>query len=255
MSNELLRAAWKELAYPLVEKYIQDLFTKRFEANDWPETSVFSDLCKPFKLEDKEGKPIGIQVICIVPPTPSFWSAILAMYVLFGRKTFRHHQKACKIFLRELNRVRHHVLNLTEHWHVIKWLQESEVGYEGLVRNDKNIFMINPVVCLAALQNDLMVVQGTKDVDSVLNLDPKLIEHFQMKYDEISKRLEAKPNDGQSQGNDQHGVEGERRLGVRDGDGSLGGASDGDAKERPDELFVAPIQDIWPSDPDPIHGQ
>lgn len=259
MSNELLREAWKELVFPLMDKYIQDLWTKRTNDNDWPARSVFSDLCKPFQVKDKKTKEMVIRLLCIVPPTPSFWSAILAMYFLFGRKTFKNHKRTCLIFLDEVNKAKFHVSNLTNLPHILKWLQEC-AGFEAKMDENwkmkVNIFTQDPVICAAMLQSDLMVVQGTKKVEECMEIDPKLIEHFQGRYDEISKRLDDKqPDDGQGKRDGEHGVEGERGLGSRDGDCVLGGAPDGDAQERPDELQLVALPDLRAGDPDPLHGQ
>src|SRR3954471_11076339 len=136
MSNELLREVWEQMALPLLENYWTDLWRKRTGNNNWPESSVFSDLCKPFKVKDKKTGQICVSLLCVVPASPSFWSAVLSMYVLFGRETFRNHQKTCQILLREINKARFHVNNLTNLPHILKWLQESADGYDGLKRNE-----------------------------------------------------------------------------------------------------------------------
>jgi len=254
MSNELLREVWKEMVFPLMDKYIQDLWTKRTETNNWPERSVFSDLCKPFQVKDKKTQELCIQLLCIVPSTPSFWSAILAMYVLFGRETFRNHQRTCCILLDEINKAKFHVNNLTNHFHIVKWLQECADGYRGKVRNERNLFLVEPVVCVSFIQSDLMVVQGTKKADECMQIDQKLVDHFQEQYDKISKRVESQ-DDRQGQGDNKHELEGVGGSRAGDGDGDMGGAPDGDAQDRPNELHIVALPDLRADDPDPADGE
>jgi len=253
MSNELLKESWKELAFPLLDKYFQDVWEKRTKENSWPARSIFSDLCKPFKVEDKKSGVTSIRLMCVVPPTPSFWSAILAMYVLFGRETFKSHQRACLIFLDEVNNAKFHVAGVTDQFHILKWLQTcAEAKGE---RNDKNIFIQDPAWCCSLLQNDLMIVQGTKSEKDFLNVDKGLLDHFRGKFQEISKRLQGKENDGQGQGVGEHSVEGERGSGPGDGNGILGGASDGPLEVGPDVVQLPLTEDIRSSNSDLVYRE
>ncbi len=251
MSNELLREAWKEICFPLLDKYFQDLWTKRNAENNWPARSIFSDLVKPFKVTKKETSEI--QLMCVVPPTPSFWSAIISMYVLFARKTFKNHQRACKIFLEELQAAKFNVRNLTDNFAVFKWLQESMVGWEGKERNDKNLFLQDPVMCCALLHRDMLIVCGTLKEEEVERVDSKLVWHYEEKYAKISNRLET--NDRQGKGVGEHCVEGERGLGSGDGNGLLGGAHHGTPEIGPGLGVLITLPDLRPGDIDPLHGE
>lgn len=207
------------MALPILEKYASDIKNHRVSQNSWPKRCIFSDLVRPFKVTDKQTKQTQIILMTMVPPTPNFWSAWLALYVVYG--CFPNHYRACRRLLKEIRKAKFHIKGLTDLEYVWDWLVRSSEGKQD------NLFFLNPILCCANMHNEMLIAENkVKHQDDLGKPDPELIHEMQKKYLAILKKSkeQKKNDDRQGQGADHHCMEGERGLGAGNGDGDGGGA-------------------------------
>lgn len=247
------------MVIPLLENHLKNTRDHRLKENSWPRRCVFSDLCIPFKYEEKDprtGKKTGndhVILTCIIPPTQNFWSVYMAMYVLYGDpKYFNTHAKTTRNLLKEITIAKTHVKNLTDNLNVWMWLQKSADGLRS------NEFMIDPVKCISNLHNECLIAQGKLPEEKLLYPPMELNLIVQKQYNEIKSKWkeakERKKNDGQSQRTDQHIMEGECGLGAGHIHGVLGGTHDGVAENGTKDIHGTANQDIRSSDNNTVDG-
>jgi len=163
-NRELLVRVYEGMILPLLEDYVKEVRDHRLKEDSWPRRCIFSDTCK-LQIGNNMGKQV-VYLQCLIPPTQSFWSAWLAMYILYGdKKYFGTHAKACRSLLKEIKLAKHHVNNLTNNFKLWEWLHQSADGMRY------NSFLEDPVKCAANLLNELDMCKN-KDADETKLLNP-----------------------------------------------------------------------------------
>lgn len=186
---ELKREIFEKLCAPLLENHAINTLEHRRKLGSWPSRSIFSDLCKPMVCKDKKTGKEELILICIVPPTPNFWSAWISLYVLFGDKDFfGTHAKACRTLLHHVNVTKHHVKNLTDNFLVLQFLQRSA---EGLAINK---YLENPVLCMANIWNECFIAQNAKKEEDLGKPDQALLFKIQKEYNECKSNWKRREN-------------------------------------------------------------
>lgn len=181
-----MREVWKELVLPNLEMYFNKLLEHREKENSWPPNAIFWDLVKPFEVDGQRGKDGNLELICLVPPTQAFWSAIISMYILWAPETFPTHSKACMIFLDCMQDTKFIIKNLCEYPFLVEYLLDS---WEG---KRENLFLESPVYCAAEIVNNFMIAQEAKNKDGKKKTeadlgkpDEELIDMMDKKYSDV----------------------------------------------------------------------
>lgn len=240
---------FRRLALPCLETYADRVLEHRLTTG-WKKSDVFTDLCKVFQTSD--GKQKVLQLICVVPCTPNFWSAWLAMYLIFAPDVFKSHRKICKYLLHEVNERQFHIKNLTDNFLVLKWLQESAAGIK------ENNYLDNPALCVVNMRNEILVCQGEhKNENDLGRPDKELFYEIHRQWVDIKSKWDSgERDDGQSQGTGEHCVERQRGPGAGDVHCILGGERvHEDAKDPTHQLHESSTQDLRAIDIDPDNGE
>lgn len=242
---------FRRLALPCLETYADRVLENRIH-HGWSKSDVFADLVKVFQTYDKTNGVRVLSLICVVPCTPNFWSAWLAMYLIFAPKIFKSHRKICKHLLKGVNLRRFHIKNLTDNFLVIKWLQESAAGTQS------NRYMDDPVSCVVHMRNELLVCQGEFKTENDLGKpDAELYGEIFKQYKDIKSKWDSgERDDGQGEGTGEHSVERLGGPGAGDVHRILGGERvHEDAKDAAEQLHEPVVQDIRATDPDVGDGE
>lgn len=163
-NKELLVRVYEGMILPLLEDYVREVRDHRIKEESWPRRCILSDIVKPMK-GTHNGREV-VYAMCLIPPTQNFWSAWLAMYILYGPGNFfGTHAKCTRNLLREIKEGKMQIKNLTDNHVLWQWLHQSADGLRY------NTFLDDPVKCAANLLNELDFAKN-KDSDENKLLNP-----------------------------------------------------------------------------------